>query len=670
MANLTIDRRRAPAGASGHPRGAAVAHRQQSGRTPQRGDERRALPEQPLWHPDHRLGPRDGDARPRRCPRLLRSLLHAQQRRPRRCRRRDRGRGAHARRGDLRQGRPPRRAAARTRPREPAARRRPAGDARRPACHRAELPPPLPGAIASRPESPGKRKRWMCSPIFSAAARPAGSIGSSSSTRASRRVRGAGYDSGRMGDTAFSLYGTPRDGTTLDQLAAAFDTVVADLVAKGVTDDELQRAIEHARADAIYSEDSPGSLARAVGGVLATGGTLADVQSMAGTDRGGYRRRGRRRGAQIPRRRRVPSPAIWLPGRRRAGHEPSALRSSWRPCRSPPVLFVGRTGQRHRHPEGHQPRSASHAWLVEDQSIPLVSHVFRLHGRRGAGSRRQGRRRQHAVRPARRRRRRPRQPGIPGSASTRLVDRASFRRRCGHLLSGSLKHARPRTATEAARLLQAGAHRAAFRRGTGGAHPRPVAYRPEARREATPTVWPRMRCAARSSRATPTAGRPRARSRASRRSAWMTCASFTAKIFARDDLKVAVVGAIDAGGARSHARRGFRRPAGEGRSDAGPGRRRRRSRQRVDIALSMPQTLIRFGGPGHQATTTPISIPAVRRGPHPRRRLRFAALPDRCAASAASPIRSRSASTRYEHSGLVTGGTSTRADQSRGGHRC
>jgi zinc protease len=91
---------------------------------------------------------------------------------------------------------------------------------------------------------------------------------------------GAGYDSGRMGDTVFSLYGTPRGGTTLDQLAAAFDTVVADLVAKGVTDDELQRAIEHARADAIYSEDSPGSLARAVGGVLATGGTLADVQSM------------------------------------------------------------------------------------------------------------------------------------------------------------------------------------------------------------------------------------------------------------------------------------------------------------------------------------------------------------------------------------------------------
>ncbi len=193
----------------------------------------------------------------------------------------------------------------RMRLREPTARRRPVGDARRPACHRSRQ---LRRFYLAPSRSTGEPGEAEALDVL------ADILGGGATSRLYRQLvvdkgiaasAGAGYDSGRMGDTVFSLYGTPRGGTTLDQLAAAFDTVVADLVAKGVTDDELQRAIEHARADAIYSEDSPGSLARAFGGVLATGGTLADVQSMACADRRGYRRSGRCRGAQISRRRRV-----------------------------------------------------------------------------------------------------------------------------------------------------------------------------------------------------------------------------------------------------------------------------------------------------------------------------------------------------------------------------
>ncbi len=89
----------------------------------------------------------------------------------------------------------------------------------------------------------------------------------------------AGYDSGPIGASAFSLYGTPRGDTTVEQLAAAFDHVIADLVDKGVTAEELARAKERVRASVIYSEDSPRTLANAIGAALATGDTLAEVQS-------------------------------------------------------------------------------------------------------------------------------------------------------------------------------------------------------------------------------------------------------------------------------------------------------------------------------------------------------------------------------------------------------
>ena len=89
----------------------------------------------------------------------------------------------------------------------------------------------------------------------------------------------AGYDAGPIGDTAFSLYGTPRGKTTVGELATAFDHVIAEVIDKGVTDQELARAKERVRAAVVYSEDSPRTLANVVGAALATGDTLAEVQS-------------------------------------------------------------------------------------------------------------------------------------------------------------------------------------------------------------------------------------------------------------------------------------------------------------------------------------------------------------------------------------------------------
>ncbi len=89
----------------------------------------------------------------------------------------------------------------------------------------------------------------------------------------------AGYDSGQIGDSVFSFYGTPRGATTVEQLGTAIDKVVGGLIDKGVTDQELARAKERVRASVIYSEDSPRTLANAVGAALASGDTLAEIQS-------------------------------------------------------------------------------------------------------------------------------------------------------------------------------------------------------------------------------------------------------------------------------------------------------------------------------------------------------------------------------------------------------
>jgi zinc protease len=89
---------------------------------------------------------------------------------------------------------------------------------------------------------------------------------------------GAGYQGLALNDTRFSIYASPRGTTTLDTLAGRIDAIVADLVAKGVTDDELSRAKRRIVATAIYAQDDQMALAKLFGEALATGHSIADVQ--------------------------------------------------------------------------------------------------------------------------------------------------------------------------------------------------------------------------------------------------------------------------------------------------------------------------------------------------------------------------------------------------------
>jgi zinc protease len=77
--------------------------------------------------------------------------------------------------------------------------------------------------------------------------------------------------------------GTPKPGTTLAQLEDGIDAVIAEIVQSGVTADELARAKTRLIADAVYANDSQGTLARWYGAALTTGGTIEQVQGW--TDR-------------------------------------------------------------------------------------------------------------------------------------------------------------------------------------------------------------------------------------------------------------------------------------------------------------------------------------------------------------------------------------------------
>jgi zinc protease len=93
---------------------------------------------------------------------------------------------------------------------------------------------------------------------------------------------GAGYQGLAIDDTRFTIYASPRGSISLDALAGDIDAVIATLVDKGVTEEELARAKRRIDASAIYAQDSQMSLAKIFGQALATGRTVADVQAWLG----------------------------------------------------------------------------------------------------------------------------------------------------------------------------------------------------------------------------------------------------------------------------------------------------------------------------------------------------------------------------------------------------
>jgi len=90
---------------------------------------------------------------------------------------------------------------------------------------------------------------------------------------------GAGYSGTALDETRLYLSGTPKPGTTLQQLEAAIDAVLAEILQKGVTAEELERAKSRLIAEAVYAQDSQATMARWYGAGLATNATVERIST-------------------------------------------------------------------------------------------------------------------------------------------------------------------------------------------------------------------------------------------------------------------------------------------------------------------------------------------------------------------------------------------------------
>ncbi|HEY1361539.1 MAG TPA: pitrilysin family protein [Xanthobacteraceae bacterium] len=90
---------------------------------------------------------------------------------------------------------------------------------------------------------------------------------------------GASYDGTALDTTRMTLFASPKPGTSLDELEAAVDAVLAQLVDNGVAGEELDRAKSRMIADAIYANDNQRTMAQWYGAALTSGATVDDIRA-------------------------------------------------------------------------------------------------------------------------------------------------------------------------------------------------------------------------------------------------------------------------------------------------------------------------------------------------------------------------------------------------------
>jgi zinc protease len=89
---------------------------------------------------------------------------------------------------------------------------------------------------------------------------------------------GSWYQDSALDPTRLGVYASPKPGIPLPQLEEALDQVLDEVIEKGITADELERAKARMIADFVYALDSQSTLARLYGTALTTGSTVEDVR--------------------------------------------------------------------------------------------------------------------------------------------------------------------------------------------------------------------------------------------------------------------------------------------------------------------------------------------------------------------------------------------------------
>ncbi len=90
---------------------------------------------------------------------------------------------------------------------------------------------------------------------------------------------GAFYTDTALDYGKFGVFAAPKPGVTLHDLETALDAALADVIAHGITADELERAKTGLIADAVYAADNQATLARWYGAGLTTGDTVDSIRT-------------------------------------------------------------------------------------------------------------------------------------------------------------------------------------------------------------------------------------------------------------------------------------------------------------------------------------------------------------------------------------------------------
>jgi zinc protease len=90
---------------------------------------------------------------------------------------------------------------------------------------------------------------------------------------------GSWYSPSAVDTTDFGFYISPRPDIDLAKAEQALRAEIAELLDEGVTQEEVQDAIDRLRADTVYAQDNVNTAPRVIGRALTTGRSLEDVEA-------------------------------------------------------------------------------------------------------------------------------------------------------------------------------------------------------------------------------------------------------------------------------------------------------------------------------------------------------------------------------------------------------